>query len=49
MFALGLVTRYDLGKLASLPLRIRWMRVSRDRLVSAADRLAVALGQREAA
>ncbi len=49
LFALGLITRYDLGKLASLPLRVTWMRVSRDRVVAAADRLARALGQREAA
>jgi len=49
LFALGLITRYDLGKLASLPLGASWLRVPRDRVVAAADRLARALGQREAA
>ena len=40
VFALGLVRRYDLGKLSGLPLRAPWMRRSRDSVVAAADRLA---------
>lgn len=40
MFALGLVTRYDLDKLAHLKLPGRWLPRVRDRVVAAADRLA---------
>ena len=48
VFALGLVTRYDLEKLSSLPLRAPWLRQSRDALVGFADRLARALEPRRA-
>ncbi len=40
VFALGLVNRYDLGKLSGVPLGSRWLRRSRDSVVAAADRLA---------
>ncbi|MFI5370935.1 MAG: lipopolysaccharide biosynthesis protein [Candidatus Eisenbacteria bacterium] len=46
VFALGLVTRYDLEKLSTLPLRATWLRVMRDRVVGAADRLARVLEPR---
>ncbi len=39
-FAVGLVTRYDLEKVSSLPLRAAWLRRVRDTGVAAADRLA---------
>lgn len=39
-FALGLVTRYDLDKLAHLALPGAWLPRARDRVVAAADRLA---------
>jgi O-antigen/teichoic acid export membrane protein len=48
-FALGLITRYDLEKLSSLPLGAPWMRSIRDSLVRAADRLARAFEPRRAA
>jgi O-antigen/teichoic acid export membrane protein len=40
VFALGLVTRYDLGKLSTLPLRASWLSRTRDHVVGTADRLA---------
>jgi O-antigen/teichoic acid export membrane protein len=40
MFALGLVTRYDLGKLQTLPLPGTWLPRVRDSAVTIADRLA---------
>ena len=40
VFALGLVNRYDLGKLAGIPLGAGWLRRTRDAVVAAADRLA---------
>jgi O-antigen/teichoic acid export membrane protein len=49
LFAAGLVTRYDLEKLASLPLRAEWARRARDRFVSSADRLAQAVAPRRPA
>jgi len=39
-FALGLVTRYDLDKLAALALPGSWLPRARDRVVAGADRLA---------
>lgn len=39
-FALGLVTRYDLGKLSTLPLPGEWLPRARDAVVAVADRLA---------
>jgi hypothetical protein len=39
-FALGLITRYDLEKVSSLPLSAAWMRRMRDAVVAAGDRLA---------
>jgi O-antigen/teichoic acid export membrane protein len=39
-FALGLITRYDLEKVSSLPLSAAWMRRMRDAIVAAGDRLA---------
>jgi len=39
-FALGLVTRYDLEKVSSLPLSAAWMRRTRDTAVAIGDRLA---------
>ena len=39
-FALGLVTRYDLEKVSSLPLNAAWMRRTRDTAVAAGNRLA---------
>lgn len=47
-FALGLVTRYDLEKLSSLPLRAAWLRRLRDQFVNGADRLARAVEPRRA-
>lgn len=47
-FALGLVTRYDLEKLSSLPLRAAWLRRLRDQFVHGADRLARAVESRRA-
>ena len=49
LFALELVTRYDLEKLSSVPLRAGWMRRPRDGFVAAADRLARAIAPRRAA
>ena len=49
LFALELVTRYDLEKLSTLPLSAGWMRRPRDGFVAAADRLARALAPRRAA
>jgi len=49
LFALRLITRYDLEKLSSVPLRAAWMRRPRDGFVDAADRLARALEPRRAA
>ncbi len=40
LFALGLVTRYDLEKLSALELRSPWMRRVRDQVVGATDRIA---------
>ena len=40
VFALGLINRYDLGKLSGIPLGAAWLRRSRDSVVAAADRLA---------
>jgi O-antigen/teichoic acid export membrane protein len=48
VFALGLVTRYDLEKLASVPLGSAWLRRTRDGVVAGADRLARALEPRRA-
>jgi O-antigen/teichoic acid export membrane protein len=39
-FTVGLVTRYDLEKVSSVPLNAAWMRRTRDIVVAAADRLA---------
>ena len=49
LFALGLLTRYDLEKLAALPVRPGWLRNARDTLVSVVDRLARAFEPRRAA
>ena len=49
IFAFELITRYDLEKLSSLPIRAGWMRRPRDRFVAAADRLARAVAPRRAA
>jgi O-antigen/teichoic acid export membrane protein len=49
LFAVGLVTRYDLEKLASLPLKTGWSRRVRDRFVASADRLAQAVAPRRPA
>jgi PST family polysaccharide transporter/lipopolysaccharide exporter len=46
VFALRLVTRYDLEKLASVPLPAPWMRWARDGAVAAADRVVRALEPR---
>jgi O-antigen/teichoic acid export membrane protein len=46
LFATGLVTRYDLEKLAGLPLRTAWSRRARDSFVASADRLAQAVAPR---
>ncbi len=48
VFALGLVNRYDLEKLASVPLGADWMRRTRDTVVSGADRIARAFEPRGA-
>lgn len=48
IFALGLMTRYDLEKLGSVPLERAWLRRTRDALVAGADRLALVLGPRRA-
>ncbi len=45
-FALGLITRYDLEKVSSLPLNAAWMRRTRDTAVAAGDRLARVVAQR---
>jgi hypothetical protein len=39
-FALGLITRYDLEKVSSLPLSAAWMRRTRDTAVAVGHRLA---------
>lgn len=49
IFALGLVTRHDLEKLALLPLPAAWQRRSRDAIVGRLDRLAQAFETRGAA
>jgi len=49
LFALGLITRYDLEKLSSLDLRSALARRLRDSFVGAADRLARVLEPRRAA
>jgi len=49
VFALGLVTRHDLEKLANLPLRLAWQRRGRDAIVGGLDRLAQAFETRRAA
>lgn len=49
VFALGLVTRHDLEKLAGLPLRMAWQRHGRDAIVQGLDRLARAFEDRRAA
>jgi O-antigen/teichoic acid export membrane protein len=49
LFAFELITRYDLEKLSSLPIRAGWMRRPRDGFVAAADRLARAVAPRRAA
>lgn len=49
LFAAGLVTRYDLEKIASLPLKAAWARIARDRFVASADRLAQAVAPRRSA
>ena len=46
VFALGLVNRYDLVKLSSVSLSLRVLRVSRDWVVSGADRVARAFEPR---
>jgi O-antigen/teichoic acid export membrane protein len=46
VFAAGLVTRYDLEKVSSVPLRAAWMRRTRDTAVAAGDRLARAVALR---
>lgn len=46
VFALGLVTRHDLEKLALLPLPTAWQRRSRDAIVGRLDRLAQAFETR---
>ncbi|HYM81465.1 MAG TPA: lipopolysaccharide biosynthesis protein [Candidatus Limnocylindria bacterium] len=48
VFAVGLVTRYDLEKLSSLPLRTPWSRRARDSFVASADRLVQAVAPRRA-
>lgn len=48
VFALSLVNRYDLEKLASIPLTASWMRFTRDAVIAAARRLARAVEPREA-
>jgi O-antigen/teichoic acid export membrane protein len=40
VFALGLVTRYDLSKLSTLPLATPWVSRTRDHVVGTVDRLA---------
>ncbi len=40
VFALGLVNRGDLENLSTIPLTVRWMRLTRDAVVAAAGRLA---------
>ncbi|HKQ57687.1 MAG TPA: hypothetical protein VJY35_07445, partial [Candidatus Eisenbacteria bacterium] len=45
-FATGLVTRYDLEKVSSVPLNVTWMRRTRDSAVAAGDRLARAVALR---
>ena len=45
-FAVGLVTRYDLEKVSSVPLNAAWMRRTRDTAVAAGDRLARAVALR---
>ncbi|NOT33278.1 MAG: lipopolysaccharide biosynthesis protein [Candidatus Eisenbacteria bacterium] len=45
-FALGLVTRYDLDKLASVPVRPAWLHRLRGEAVGAAHRMALALEPR---
>src|SRR4029077_3549594 len=42
-FAMGLVTRYDLEKVSSVPLRIGWLGRTRDSAVTTLDRLAQAV------
>jgi hypothetical protein len=49
VFALRLVTRYDLEKLSALDLRVPAVRRLRDGLVGAADRLALVFEPRRSA
>jgi hypothetical protein len=49
LFALQLVTGYDMQKLAALPLRTRWMSGPRDFVVACGDRLARVVAPRRAA
>lgn len=49
LFALGLVTRYDLEKLSALELRSPWIRGVRDQVVGRLDRIASALEPRRPA
>jgi hypothetical protein len=49
LFALGLVTRYDLEKLSALKLKLPVARHARDVIVGAADRLARAFEPRRTA
>ena len=49
VFALGLLTRYDLEKLSTLKLPNPWLTRMRDRVVAVADRLARAFEYRRAA
>ncbi|MBK7366696.1 MAG: hypothetical protein IPJ04_02000 [Candidatus Eisenbacteria bacterium] len=49
VFALGLLNRYDLEKVSSLPLPGTWLPRVRDALVSVADRLARTFEYRRAA
>lgn len=49
VFALGLITRHDLEKLAKLPLRMAWQRRGRDAIVGRLDRLAQVFETRRAA
>ncbi len=46
VFALGLVNRYDLDQLSSIPLRAAWLRRVRDGLVAAVQRFARPLERR---
>jgi O-antigen/teichoic acid export membrane protein len=48
LFALGLVNRYDLEKVSSVPLKVAWMRRVRDSAVATADRVARVLSPKGA-